>query len=47
MTNIVLIFNIKSLDGVLDIRTLDCRMVGADESTELWWPPTLNILHSL
>ena len=29
----------KSMDGVLGIRTWGCRMVGADETTELWWPP--------
>ena len=26
-------FDYKSVDGVLGIQTLDCRMVGADEST--------------
>ena len=30
--------NGKSVDGVLWIQTRDRRMVGADESTELWWP---------
>ena len=37
MTNIVqnLIINGKSKDGVLGIRTLDCKMVGADEPAEL------------
>ena len=30
----------KSIDGVLGIWTLGCRMVGTDETTELWWPPT-------
>ena len=29
----------KSLDGVLRIRTQGRRMVGADETTELWQPP--------
>ena len=29
----------KSIDGVLGIRTLGRRMVGADETTELWRPP--------
>ena len=29
----------KSVDGVLGIQTQCCRMVGADETTELWWPP--------
>ena len=33
--------NGKIVDEVLGIRTLDRRMVGADESTELWWPPVL------
>jgi len=31
----------KSIDGVLGIRTRGRRMVGADETTELWWPPIL------
>ena len=31
--------NWKSVDGVLGIRTRGRRMVGADETTELWWPP--------
>ena len=29
----------KSVDGVLGIRTWGRRMVGADETTELWRPP--------
>ena len=29
----------KSIDGVLGIRTRGRRMVGADETTELWQPP--------
>ena len=29
----------KSIDGVLGIRTWGRRMVGADETTELWRPP--------
>ena len=29
----------KSIDGVLGIRTQGRRMVGADETTELWQPP--------
>ena len=29
----------KSIDGVLGIQTLGRRMVGADETTELWRPP--------
>ena len=28
----------KSIDGVLGIRTRGRRMVGTDETTELWWP---------
>ena len=36
---------IKSVDGVLDTQTRDGRMVGADESTELWRLPHL-IMHS-
>ena len=31
----------KSIDGVLGIRTRGRRMVGADETTELWRPPPL------
>ena len=31
--------NWKSIDGVLGIQTWGCRMVGADETTELWWMP--------
>ena len=31
----------KSVDGVLWTWTQDSRMEGADESTELWWPPIL------
>ena len=29
----------NSVDGVLGIRTRGHMMVGADETTELWWPP--------
>ena len=29
----------KSIDGVLGIRTRGRMMVGADKTTELWWPP--------
>ena len=29
----------KRVDGVLGIQTRDRKMVGADETTELWWPP--------
>ena len=29
----------KSIDGVLGIQTWSRRMVGADETTELWRPP--------
>ena len=31
--------NLKNIDGVLGIPTLGCMMVGADDTTELWWPP--------
>ena len=31
----------KSVDGVLGIRTRGSRMVGADETTELWRPPSI------
>ena len=34
----------KSIDGVLGIRTQGRRMVGADETTELWRPPDKCIL---
>ena len=34
----------KSIDGVLGIRTQGCRMVGADETTELWRPPQKSFL---
>ena len=30
----------KSVDGVFGIQTRGCRMVGADETTELWRPPS-------
>ena len=33
----------KSIDGVLGIWTRDHRMVGADETMELWWPPNDDI----
>ena len=33
------ISNWKRVDGVLGIRTCGHRMVGADETTELWRPP--------
>ena len=29
---------------MLGIRTRGCRMVGADKTTELWWPPMLQFL---
>ena len=29
----------KRLDGVLGIQTRRRRLIGADETTELWWPP--------
>ena len=31
----------ESVDGVLGIRTRGRRMVGADETTELWRPPLI------
>ena len=33
-------FDYKSVDGVRGIQTQDRRMVGKDESTELWLPLT-------
>ena len=32
----------KSVDGVLGIQTRDRRMVGADETMELWQPPKIS-----
>ena len=32
----------KRVDGVLGFRTQGHRMVGADETTELWRPPAIN-----
>ena len=29
----------KRVDGVLGIRTRGRRLVGADKTTEIWWPP--------
>ena len=34
----------KSIDGVLGILTRGRRMVGADETTELWQPPDCNLI---
>ena len=34
----------KSIDGELGIRTRGRRMLGADETTELWRPPYLPML---
>ena len=34
--------NWKSIDGGLGIQTSGCRMVGADETTEIWQPPKSN-----
>ena len=31
----------KRVDCVLGIRTRGCKLVGADEITELWWPPQI------
>ena len=40
MTNIAQIdLNDKSIDGVLGIRTRGSRIIGADESAELWRHP--------
>ena len=39
--------NDKSFDGVLGTRTRGSRMVGADESTELWRHPYLSSLYFL
>ena len=36
----------KSIDGVLGIRTWGHRMVGADDTTELWRPPYYEIFLS-
>ena len=36
-----LTINDKSIDGMLGSRTRGGRMEGADESTELWWHPTI------
>ena len=35
----------KSIDGVLGAQTRGGRMVGPDESTELWWHPLLCITY--
>ena len=37
----------KSIDGVLGIRTQGRRMVGADETTELWRPPYSEKIYTL
>ena len=34
----------KNVDGVLGIRTQGRRMVGVDETTELWRPPQILIV---
>ena len=31
------------IDGGLGIQTLSCRIVDADKTTELWWPPLVAI----
>ena len=33
----------KSVNGVLGIQTRGHRMVGVDETTELWWPTCLYV----
>ena len=42
-----LTFNDNSKDGVLGTQTQGGRMVGADESNELWWHPYIKMLLSL
>ena len=37
----------KSIDGVLGIRTQGCRMVGPDETMELWQPPRVGPIYYL
>ena len=37
----------KSVDGVLEIRTLGHRIVGANKTTELWRPPVPKLLYHL
>ena len=37
----------KSVDGVLGIRTRGRRMVGADETMELWRPPAFTIVYPI
>ena len=46
MTNTVHNLTIKSVDGVLGTRTQGGRMVGVDESTELWRHPGIKLLLS-
>ena len=41
-TNFTIIY--KRVDGVLGTRTRGSRMVGADESTELWRQPNINFV---
>ena len=36
--------NDKSIDGALGTLTRGSRMVGTDESTELWWHPQSGII---
>ena len=35
----------KSIDGMLGIQTQGCRIVGADETTGIWWPPKGKPVH--
>ena len=37
----------KSIDGVLGIRTRGLRMVGTDETMELWRPPNATLFFQL
>ena len=39
--------NWKSVDFVLEDRTRDCKLVGTDGSTELWWLPPVGVLCSI
>ena len=41
----ILIIEDKSIDGMLGTQTCGGRMVGADESTELWWHPFITSFH--
>ena len=34
----------KSIDCVFGFRAQDCMILGSDESTDLWRPPSVNVL---